>query len=79
MPAAKKKPGLYANIHAKQERIAHGSSEKMRKPASAGAPTQASFDKSKKTEKTPSKKAAAKKAPAKKAAAKKAASKKAAR
>ena len=35
----KKKPGLYANIHAKQERIAHGSGEKMRKPGEAGAPT----------------------------------------
>jgi len=26
--------GLYANIHAKQERIAHGSHEHMRKPSS---------------------------------------------
>ena len=68
MPAAKKKPGLYANIHAKQERIAHGSGEKMRKPDSAGAPTGASFDKAKKTEKTASKKVPGKKAPAKKAA-----------
>ncbi len=39
-----KKPGLYANIHAKQERIAHGSGETMRKPGSAGAPSDASFD-----------------------------------
>jgi len=41
MAAAKKasKPGLYANIHAKQERIAHGSGETMRKPGSAGAPS----------------------------------------
>ena len=31
--------GLYANIHAKQERIAHGSKEHMRKPGSKGAPT----------------------------------------
>ena len=33
------KPGLWANIHAKQERIKHGSGEKMRKPGSKGAPT----------------------------------------
>lgn len=39
----KKKPGLYANIHAKQERIAHGSGEKMRKPGEAGAPTARAF------------------------------------
>jgi len=46
MVAAKKtsKPGLYANIHAKQERIAHGSGERMRKPGSDGAPTEAAFD-----------------------------------
>ena len=37
------KPGLYANIHAKQERIAHGSKEKMRKPGSKGAPTAEAF------------------------------------
>jgi hypothetical protein len=37
------KPGLYANIHAKQERIAHGSGEKMRKPGEAGAPTAKDF------------------------------------
>lgn len=62
MPAAKKKPGLYANIHAKQERIAKGSGEKMRTPGSSGAPTQASFDQSEKTGKKPAaKKAAAKK------------------
>lgn len=51
MPA-KKKPGLYANIHAKQERIAHGSGEKMRKPGSEGAPTAKSFEDSAKTAKT---------------------------
>ena len=33
------KPGLYANIHAKQKRIAAGSGEKMKKPGSKGAPT----------------------------------------
>ena len=43
MTAAKKNPGLYANIHAKQERIAHGSGEKMRKPGGAGAPSAESF------------------------------------
>ena len=71
MPAAKKKPGLYANIHAKQERVAHGSGEKMRQPGSAGAPTEASFDAAKKTEKAPGKapgKKPGKSAPAKKAA-----------
>ena len=31
--------GLWANIHAKRERIKHGSSERMRKPGSKGAPT----------------------------------------
>ena len=70
-----KKPGLYANIHAKQERIANGSKEKMRKPGEEGAPTASNFEEAAKTEKAPAKKAAAKKAPAKKAAAKKTASK----
>ena len=37
--AGRKKQGLYANIHAKQERIQHGSGEKMRKPGEKGAPT----------------------------------------
>lgn len=44
-----KKPGLYANIHAKKKRIAAGSSEKMRKPGTKGAPTKADFKKSAKT------------------------------
>ena len=44
-----KSGGLYANIHAKQERIAHGSGEKMRKPGSAGAPTAEAFKESAKT------------------------------
>ena len=35
--------GLWDNIHAKQERIKHGSGEKMRKPGSKGAPTAADF------------------------------------
>ena len=43
------KNGLYANIHRKQERIAHGSGEKMRKPGSKGAPTAESFRESAKT------------------------------
>ena len=45
------KPGLYANIHAKQARIAAGSGEKMRKPGSKGAPTKAAFMQSAKTAK----------------------------
>lgn len=45
------KPGLYANIHAKQARIAAGSGEKMRKPGSKGAPTAKAFAQSKKTAK----------------------------
>jgi hypothetical protein len=44
-----KKPGLYANIHAKRERIAKGSGERMRKPGSKGAPTAEAFRKSKRT------------------------------
>lgn len=43
--------GLYANIHAKQERIKNGSKEKMRKPGSKGAPTQQAFINSAKTAK----------------------------
>jgi hypothetical protein len=45
------KPGLYANIHAKQERIAAGSKEKMRKPGTPGAPTAKAFKESAKTAK----------------------------
>ncbi len=45
------KPGLYANIHAKKERIAKGSNEKMRKPGSKGAPTAANFKRAAKTAK----------------------------
>ncbi len=44
-------PGLYANIHAKRERIAAGSGEKMRKPGSPGAPTAKAFKESAKTAK----------------------------
>ena len=46
-----KPKGLYANIHAKQERIAKGSGEKMRKVGSKGAPTAKAFRDSKKTAK----------------------------
>jgi hypothetical protein len=45
------KPGLYANIHAKQERIKAGSGEKMRKPGTKGAPTKQDFKDSAKTAK----------------------------
>lgn len=45
------KNGLYANIHAKRERIKAGSGEKMRKPGTKGAPTKADFKKSAKTAK----------------------------
>ncbi len=43
--------GLYANIHAKRERIKAGSGEKMRKPGTQGAPTAAAFKASAKTAK----------------------------
>jgi len=43
--------GLYANIYAKQERIKHGSGEKMRKPGTKGAPTAKDFKESAKTAK----------------------------
>jgi hypothetical protein len=43
--------GLYANIHAKRERIAEGSGERMRKPGSKGAPTTKDFQESAKTAK----------------------------
>jgi hypothetical protein len=47
------KQGLYANIHAKQERIKEGSKEKMRKLGSKGAPTDKAFKQSAKTAKKP--------------------------
>jgi len=46
-----KKPGLYANIAAKRERIKEGSGEKMRKPGTPGAPTKQAFTQSAKTAK----------------------------
>ena len=45
------KPGLYANIHAKQVRIKAGSGEKMNKVGSKGAPTAKDFKDSAKTAK----------------------------
>jgi hypothetical protein len=50
------KPGLYANIHAKKERIKNQKAagkpvEKMRKPGSKGAPTAKAFKESAKTAK----------------------------
>ena len=46
-----KKPGLYANIHAKQERIAKGSDEHMNKSGSKEAPSDKDFKTAAKTEK----------------------------
>lgn len=66
-----KKPGLYANIHAKQKRIASGSEETMHKPGKEGAPDEDDFKKAAKTEKPASvkkKPPANKTAPAKTAA-----------
>jgi hypothetical protein len=45
------KPGLYANIHAKRERIKAGSGEKMRKVGAKGAPTAKAFKQSARTAK----------------------------
>lgn len=45
------KNGLYANIHAKRERIAKGSGEKMNKPGSNNAPSAKDFKESAKTAK----------------------------
>jgi len=45
------KAGLYANINAKQARIAAGSKEKMRKPGTKGAPTAKDFKQAAKTAK----------------------------
>jgi hypothetical protein len=43
--------GLYANINAKQKRIAAGSGEKMNKPGSKAAPSAKDFRDSAKTAK----------------------------
>jgi len=45
------KKGLYANIHAKRDRIEKGSGEKMRPPGSKGAPSAKDFKQSAKTAK----------------------------
>jgi hypothetical protein len=45
------KKGLYANIHAKRERIKEGSGEKMRKVGAPAAPTAKAFRASAKTAK----------------------------
>ena len=80
MVAAKK--GLYANIKAKQDRIAHGSGETMRKPGSAGAPEAGAFGEAAKTSQAAKKakrsaaaKKAARKTSAKRVSATKAAAK----
>jgi hypothetical protein len=46
------KTGLYANIHAKRERIEKGAKEKMRKPGTEGAPTAKAFKLAAKTAKS---------------------------
>ena len=45
------KRGLYANIHAKRERIKNGSGEKMRSPGDKGAPSNKDFKDSERTAK----------------------------
>ena len=45
------KNGLYANIHAKRERIAAGSGEKMKKAGAKGAPSAQDFKDAAKTAK----------------------------
>jgi hypothetical protein len=50
------KQGLYANIHAKRERIKAGSGERMRKVGSKGAPSKQDFIESAKTAKPQSRK-----------------------
>ena len=49
------KPGLYANVNAKQARIAAGSGEKMNKVGSKAAPSAADFKQAAKTAKKPKK------------------------
>jgi hypothetical protein len=45
------KNGLYANIHAKRERIKAGSGEKMKKAGAKGAPSAKDFKEAAKTAK----------------------------
>lgn len=47
------KQGLYANIHAKRERIKAGSGEKMNKVGSKNAPSSKDFKQAAKTAKKP--------------------------
>ena len=47
------KNGLYANIHAKRERIKAGSGEKMKKAGQEGRPSAKDFKESAKTAKKP--------------------------
>lgn len=49
------KQGLWDNIHAKRERIANGSGERMRKPGEAGAPSAEDLKRSQSTVLTPKK------------------------
>jgi hypothetical protein len=49
------KNGLYANIHAKRERIKAGSGEKMKKAGQKGRPTAQDFKDAAKTAKKPRK------------------------
>jgi hypothetical protein len=46
-----KKPGLYANINAKRQRIERGSDERMARKGEAGRPTAAAFKAAAKTAK----------------------------
>lgn len=50
-PNSMNKPGLYANILAKQERIKAGSGERMKRPGEKGRPTAADFKEAAKTAK----------------------------
>ena len=50
-----KKPGLYANIKAKRDRIEAGSKERMARKREAGRPSAAAFKASAKTAKKPKK------------------------
>ena len=49
--ATKKRPGLYANIHAKRKRIKAGRGETMRKKGQKGRPTASQFKRAAKTAK----------------------------
>ena len=46
-----KRPGLYANIHAKRKRIQRTGKGRMRRPGEKGAPTAKAFKQSAKTAK----------------------------